>query len=287
MNRNDTNHKIGVVLQNITAELREVSPTPALEAEVLLSFVCSKNKEQIHAHPEDIISNYEYLKVQKLLRSRLNGMPIAYLVSSREFFGINLQVNTATLIARPETELLVEKALDFIESSDSRPMSILEIGTGSGAISIALAKNSTFQIEIDALDISQKALDMAKLNAKSHKLESINFISSDLRKYTPRKKYDLVIANLPYIPTIELPYLQKEVKFEPVEALDGGEDGLDYFRSIPKYLESIKPNGVCLLEIHSTLYQEYKKLWPQGWNQSLFKDLSGKPRVIKLSRARQ
>ena len=175
--------------------------------------------------------------------------PLQYIIGKEKFFGLDFMVNEHVLIPRPETEVLVETTLELINAIPNTLYSILDLGTGSGNIAISLTKNA-HDCKIVASDISEKALEVARLNARLNGgSDNISFIKSDLFDDI-NGEFDCIVSNPPYIAQYELETLQKEVLKEPLLSLDGGADGLDFYRRIfleaPRYL---KPGGYCVVEI--------------------------------------
>jgi release factor glutamine methyltransferase len=219
---------------------------PELEAEILLCHVLKKNRAYLFAHPEELLSQEQVEIYQSLLVERTKGVPIAYLTGEREFWSLNLKVNRHTLIPRHETELLVELALDNIPNKPD--VCILELGTGSGAIALALAKERP-QWQVVACDVSEEALLVAKENAQHHKLTNVSFYHSDWYSNVPKRQYHAIISNPPYISEHD-PHLQEgDLRFEPRSALASAQQGLaDLLLIIKQGYDYLLPNGVILLE---------------------------------------
>lgn len=217
-----------------------------LEAEILLGYVLNKNRAYLFAHPEVLLNQQQFKSYQNLLNQRDQGVPIAYLIGEREFWSLNLKVNEHTLIPRHETELLVELALEKID--DSADTCILELGTGSGAISLALAKEKPHW-QIIACDINEEALHVAKENAAYHQLNNISFYHSNWFSKIPQRQYDAIVSNPPYIADDD-PHLKKgDLRFEPQKALVSGQKGLaDLQWIIEQGYDYLLPNGILLLE---------------------------------------
>ncbi|MBN9231327.1 MAG: peptide chain release factor N(5)-glutamine methyltransferase [Legionella sp.] len=219
---------------------------PGLDAEILLAHVLQKNRAYLYAHPDLLLSTEQLDKYKNHLMQRLEGTPIAYITQKREFWSLNLKVNEHTLIPRHETELLVELALEKIPPESS--IHILELGTGSGAIAVALAHERP-QWTIDAVDISRDALMVAQENAARYQLKNIKFYYSDWYKNILRPQYHAIISNPPYI-AFEDPHVhQGDLRFEPQHALVSNENGLADLRIIIQQgYNHLHPGGLILLE---------------------------------------
>ena len=219
---------------------------PERVAEILLCHVLKKNRAYLYAHAEDPLSEEQLATYQNLLADHANGIPIAYLTGEREFWSMNLKVNHHTLIPRHETELLVELALEKFPNEPD--LCILELGTGCGAIALALAKERP-QWQIVASDVSEEALLVAQENAQRHHLSNVKFYHSNWFSNIPQRKYHGIISNPPYIAEQD-PHLQKgDLRFEPHNALVSGQDGLaDLLLIINQGYDYLLPNGVLLLE---------------------------------------
>ena len=255
---------------------------PALESEVLLAHSLKTNRVRLYLRFDEPLSPSQYRLFRSLIERRLSGEPVAYITGHREFYGLDLYVNRNVLIPRPETELLVEKALELART---RPISgIADIGTGSGAIAIALALTLP-ETKIYATDVSEAALKVAAANCEKHgAADRITLLQGDLLEPLPGL-LDLIIANLPYVSEADLTNVNTH-GFEPEIALDGGSDGLDVIRRLVDHLtERLRAGGTLLLEIGqgqedavSTLLQSS---FPAG-NVEVFKDLAGVGRVVAI-----
>lgn len=220
------------------------SHLPALEGEMLFSSVLGKPRLEIFAHPETKVRFEDRQKFEEYVGRRQKGEPIAYITGEKEFYGLKLKVDRRALIPRPKTEDLVLEALKL------NPKSLADIGTGSGAVALALAAHLP-KATIYATDISEEALDLARENAGRLKLDGrIKFLRGNLAEPLP-ERVELITANLPYIMTPWLKTLPDEIKkFEPSLALDGGVDGLKYYRQLFEEAGSkLLPGGRVLYEL--------------------------------------
>ncbi|KTD02796.1 peptide chain release factor N(5)-glutamine methyltransferase [Fluoribacter gormanii] len=220
--------------------------TPDLETEILLCHALKRTRTYLFAHPEELLSSEQWEHFQSLMAQRAQGIPIAYIIGEREFWSLNLKVNRHTLIPRHETERLVELALELIPN---RPDTyVLDLGTGSGAIALALA-NERPHWHIVAADISQEALKIAKENAQSHKIRNVSFYLSNWFSNLPRRQYHALVANPPYISEHD-PHLQQgDLRFEPQNALVSSQEGLADLQCIIKQgYDYLLPDGLILLE---------------------------------------
>jgi len=230
-----------------------------LEEEFLVCEALGIDKTELVSRPQLLESNDPKLKEFRSRKEKHE--PLAYITGYQPFFGLKIFVNQNVLIPRPETELLVEAVTNFCSNIDSR-ISILDIGTGSGAIAVSLAKNIP-HTKIIATDISIRALNIAQKNAEyNNVLSQIKFMQGDLFSPVSGKKFDVIVSNPPYIPTNEIKTLQPEVKdFEPRAALDGGDDGLDVIRRIASEAKNyLNPKGYLIFEFGFGQSAEIKKL---------------------------
>lgn len=216
----------------------------SLAVEILLAYVIKKNREYLIAHPDEEIDESrlkEFIKLKDRLRK---GEPVAYITNEKEFYGIAFYVDERVLIPRPETEFLVEKTLEIINYEDLfkyNKVNVCDMGTGCCNISVALAANSS-KVNIQAVDTDKNALEVAKINIKNNDLEDrVKIVNSDLLSNINDKKYDIIIANLPYIGEETNNYISIETKkYEPEKALYGGSDGLQLYRRLFEQICNLK-----------------------------------------------
>jgi release factor glutamine methyltransferase len=277
------------LLSAITDRLNSVSDTPALDASVLLAYILDKPRTWVRAHPELTLSAEQKRQLDGLLERLERGEPLPYVIGHWEFFGLEFDLTPDVLIPRPETELLVERALAWLNESPVR-RTVADVGTGSGIIAISIAVNVP-DAKIMATDLSAEALKVATMNAKKFDVEDrIEFFQCDLLPvkpafFTTEQHLDLICANLPYIPTEALHSLPIYGR-EPTLALDGGEDGLELIRRLldigPKWLA---PNGLILLEIESTHSITALNLACDLFSEAaiqLHQDLAGQNRLLEI-----
>lgn len=257
-----------------------------IEIDILLEHVLKKPKEYIFSNPNKKLSPSQKLKIDKLAKQRIKGIPIAYIVGYKYFYGKKFQVTKDTLIPRPETEQLIDLSVATIHTSD-HIKSILDLGTGSGCIAVTLScifGNNEKKLNFSASDISLKALNIAKKNSKTHK-HKIKFYKSNLFSNID-SKFDLIVANLPYVPLKDYEKLKHNLKFEPKTALTDGTNkaGLyeKFFKSATKHLND---KAVILLEIDPSTTQYISKYSKKHLPKSLityYKDLSKRVRFAEI-----
>tara|TARA_B100001250_G_scaffold395604_1_gene400697 strand:+ start:689 stop:1537 length:849 start_codon:yes stop_codon:yes gene_type:complete len=254
---------------------------PNLDSELLLSKVLNKNREEILINLKNKINKQQLDEFNFYLSRRKKKEPIAYILGYKYFWKYKFLINNSVLVPRPETEHIVEEALNCLPPNKFK--SILDIGTGSGCIIISVLKER-IKCNAIAIDISSKALKVAKTNAKLHHLENkIKFINIDIDKFNSNK-YDLILSNPPYINSIDLNRLDDDIKFyEPREALCGGHNGYEEIRKvIEKSSKLLKNNGKLVIEIGNLQKNYTEKLLKDNdlYINKICKDLSGKDRCI-------
>jgi len=275
------------LLLDITDRLISRSDTPALDASVLLAHIIRKPRTWVMAHPELTLTTEQQKQLDNSLRRLERGESFPYVLGHWEFFGMEFEVTPDVLIPRPETELLVERALAWLQESSGRS-TVADVGTGSGVIAISLAVNVP-DVHVLATDISRPALQVAQNNASKFGVrERIDFLQCDLLPEDtapPRNHFGLICANLPYIPTETFRHLPV-FGHEPTLALDGGDDGLQLIRRLlhiaPDWLA---PHGMILLEIEATRGSQAsslaRDLFPQAAIR-LHRDLAGQERLLQI-----
>jgi release factor glutamine methyltransferase len=306
---------LGDALNSAILRLTSVQvPSPRMNAELLLIFTLGRDRAFLYGHPEHELTADEQTRYDDALAQRSRGIPAQYITGHQEFWGMGFIVSPAVLIPRPETEHVIETVLACLgrpfpwassgqalsarklAGEDARPrqsksergatgvspVRIVDVGTGSGCIALALAKEPP-QAEILATDISAAALEIARINAARLQLESrIQFHEGDLLDGIVKNSFDLVVSNPPYVGESEEDSVQLEVrKFEPRNAVFAGPTGLEVIeRLIPQAREVLKPGGWLVMEISGTIAARVKELLA-GWNMvQITKDLQGIERVV-------
>lgn len=256
--------------------------TPKLKVRLLMQFVLEKPRQYLIIYDNETLTKNQEDKFFNGISKLSKGVPIEHITHNKEFMKLDFFVDENVLIPRQDTEVLVEEVIKIAQKIKARK--ILDLCTGSGAIAISLAKYLP-NTEITALDISYKVLEVAKLNAKTNKVENqITFIESNLFENLPKEKYDIIVSNPPYIKQDIIKELDKEVQKEPHIALDGGKDGLDFYRKIiDSGYEYLKYGGYLCLEIGYDQKEEVMNLLDdngQYINKICIKDLYDNDRVI-------
>jgi release factor glutamine methyltransferase len=274
--------KIKEILDYGVNRFQEISDAPRNEIELLVMHVCHVKKIDLLLGSDQEVKRNDEQTIKQLIDERLQGIPLQYIIGTQEFMGLNFIVTKNVLIPRQDTEILVEEIIKRYKYQ--KGLKILDIGTGSGAISISLAKFLK-KSSIVSLDISKEALTVAKLNAMKNKVENqITFIESNLfQNLTTDESFDIIVSNPPYIPSKDILDLQREVKdYEPMLALDGGEDGLDYYREITKNsVDFLKKDALLAYEIgYDQGIDVSKMLENHFYNIEIIKDLQKHDRVV-------
>jgi release factor glutamine methyltransferase len=282
-------------------------PSPRLNAELLIMFTLDRDRAYLYAHPERELTSDEMLRYDEALSRRATGVPAQYITGHQEFWGMDLIVSPAVLIPRPETEHVVEAVLELVGSGDAglsqedhhqqqnqeqdqkqragapalHDLRIADVGTGSGAIALALARELP-AAEIHATDISPEAIEVARANASRHELSArLKFHRSDLLNDLSPASLDLVVSNPPYVGDSEEDSVQLEVrKFEPRSAVFAGATGLEVIeRLIPQAHGVLKPGGWLVFEISGTIADRVRELLGDWDNVAIKNDLQGIARV--------
>ncbi len=287
----ENGNRIADVLGRTAARLREAGiETPRLDAELLLMEAFGWSREDLYRNPEGGLPGPRAERFESLVSRRARGEPVAYLTGSQEFWSLEFRVAPDVLIPRPETEHLVETVLNFLASRPGE-CHILEVGTGSGAIAVSLAKECA-RAEFWATDVSAPALDVARGNARRHGVERrIHWLRGDLLAPVRRLPggFDVLVSNPPYIPSGEIPGLQRDVRdWEPALALDGGADGMDCYRRIVRDgVGHLREGGLLAVEIGVEQGDEVSRLFSaheELRGVRVRPDYAGLPRVVTAER---
>ena len=248
-----------------------------IKARILLEYILKLSREKIVSNPNIEVSDNNVESYLNKINDIKNGMPIQYITNKQEFMKLNFYVDKNVLIPQPDTEILVEKAIEIC-NNHGNDIKILDLCTGSGAIGISIAKNIK-NAKVYATDIKNTVIDIAKQNAKQNNVDNIEFIVSDMFENIQEKDFDIIVSNPPYIETDVIKTLPTEVRNEPIIALDGGKDGLKFYKIIlSEYKKYLKKDGCLLLEIG---YNQAKSVGELiNLNYSIIEDLAGNDRVI-------
>jgi release factor glutamine methyltransferase len=274
--------KLEALFRQLAAQLT-FSSCPFVEARLLLQLATGLEENSFFMHLDQPVSRRLQKKVWLLLQKRKEGWPIAYLTGKKEFWSLQFKVNRQVLIPRPETELLVEKALSL--ELPERP-NILDVGTGCGNIAVALGREWP-EARITACDLSLRALKMARENAARNKVRNINFVKSNLLDYfiQRRKKFDLIVSNPPYVSEEEWKKLDRPVRdFEPRRALVAGPTGLEIIKKLMTQAPlCLQRAGYLLMEIGANQAEQVLKLVEENWQAvEILKDYAGFSRAVCL-----
>jgi release factor glutamine methyltransferase len=295
-----------MLLDGATRALTDIDAgSPRLDAELLLGHILGVERTGVIAHPDAPVSTGQEAAFEALLRRRLAGTPVAYLRGFREFHGLAFSIDERVLIPRPETELLVDLAVARVRAiltgsprpRATPPVRVWDVGTGSGAIAVAVAvalrKGGYLdEVRLTASDVSAEALAVAVENAVAHGVaDRIELVLADLVDASPMLPADVLVANLPYIPSEVIPTLAPDVRAEPALALDGGVDGLDLVRRLLAGLpRATVPGALALLELGAdqagALAALARAVLP-GWTLTWHTDLAGMERVAALEGPRR
>jgi release factor glutamine methyltransferase len=291
-------HLKDTLAQAIARLTAENVPSPRMNAELLLMFTLGCDRAYLFAHPERKLTTEEQSRYEAALAERARGVPAQYITGHQEFWGMDLIVSPAVLIPRPETEHVIEAVLERAPSTELRAsgvrrresgetLRVVDVGTGSGAIALALAKELP-SAEIDATDFSASALEVARANAARHQMERrIRFHQTDLLDGMSGE-FDFVVSNPPYVGESEEDTVQLEVrKFEPRNAVFAGTQGTEVIaRLIPQAHAKLRPGGWLVMEISGTIADSVRRML-DGWDDVQVKpDLQRIPRVAVARRAR-
>jgi release factor glutamine methyltransferase len=273
---------VGTTLAGLVPRLESVSETPGLDAQVLLARIMEKPRSWVLAHPEAPLTRTRANALEGMVRRLERGNPLPYVLGNWEFFGLEFEVTPDVLIPRPETELLVERAIAWLRANPSRRRAV-DVGTGSGCIAVSLAANLP-DIRVMATDISPAALAVAGRNAEKNRVAGrVEYCCCDL--FPDRVGFDLILANLPYIPTETLKKLPICGR-EPALALDGGPDGLAVIRRLLEQVpDRLMPGGLLLMELEASQGPRVLSLAYDGFSEAeihLHQDLAERDRLLEV-----
>jgi len=294
---------VGRLLEDAIARLRSSgSESPRLDAELLLGHAIGVGRTAIVAHPAAPVGPDAAAAFERDLVRRIKGEPVAYIRGFKEFYGLAFSTDARALIPRPETEVLVDLALEEVvrrlmrapRPAGTPPVRIVDVGTGAGTIAVTLAvilrqRGADREVELAATEVSDDALMLAKENAVGHGVaDALAFELADLLPAVIAAPYDLVLANLPYVPSDVVPTLPVAASFEPERALDGGSDGLGLIEQLLGRLpDALEPAGTAMLEIGSDQADALRALVTRvlpGWSVRVEPDLADHPRVARIDR---
>ena len=287
--------QISALLRLGTETLQQTSPTARLDAELLLGFLLRLTRPQLLTHGTDNVADEVLPRYQALLERRRACEPVAYLIGQKEFWGLPLEVNPGVLIPRPETELLVERGWEILKPKEG-PVNILDLGTGSGCIALALAtelRRADRDFQVTASDCSETALYLAQKNCRSLGLEAVvKFIKSSFFQEFPRlEQFDLIVSNPPYIAPGD-PEVGREISYEPKIALYANDQGLAAISQIvQEAADYLKVGGALLFEIGCTQAAAVRRIFASLTANKfspvqVLKDLAGLDRVVEVQRVR-
>lgn len=263
------------------------------EPELLFSEILNCNRVSLFLNKESPLDKDKSTLIASVLKRRIKGEPIQYILGKTEFMGLEFKVNQDVFIPRAETEILVETAINYAYRLSPVAYRILELGTGSGCIAISLAKYLT-NFNITATDISQKALDIAQDNAEINNVANkIIFLKSNLFESLPicDMRYAICVCNPPYVPTAEIEGLQPEIKYEPDIALDGGRDGLDFYRRLVTFApEYLNKRGFLIIEMGFNQRPAVENIFQKSGNFEIIevvRDYNNIERVVVARKIRE
>jgi len=263
--------------------------SPRLQVELLLAHLLRMPRMKLYLNFERVLTAAELDALRALVQRRGQREPLQYIVGSTSFCGLEMALNRHALIPRPETELLAERAWTFLQKADGIP-SALDVGAGSGCVAIALAHHAPLA-QIHATDRSGEALALARRNAESNQVSGrVQFYQGDLFAAVPADlQFDLIVSNPPYIPTARIATLEAEVReHEPLQALDGGADGLDFYRRIAREGGAfLRPGGRVMVELDEEGAAATGEIFErESWRvEAMEKDYNGRPRILIASPA--
>ena len=280
---------IAAALTAAEEALAPTSESARADAQILMAFVLGCDRAELLARDDEEIGEAQRVHLEALVSERGRGIPVAYLVGSAWFYGRSFEVTRDVLVPRPETEHLIEAALDDLRAEKKTAGVVVDVGTGSGAIAVTLACELP-ELEVIATDVSSAALAVARRNATVHGVsERCTFLHGDLLAPLDRANVDCIVANLPYIPTGDVPEAPNPVAFEPPIAVDGGSDGLALYRKLIEQIPPIvKPGASLFLEAAPPTIDSLAALLETAFPNadiSIGEDYAGCDRYVQVSLA--
>ena len=278
--------KISQLLSWTQNQLRFSADDYSVEAEILIKHALKIDKVLLYSSLNASTNEGDFQALNALVNRRVSGEPISYITGYREFYGLELMVSPAVLVPRQETESLVEKAIEFLQNNNTNGIrTIVDVGTGSGAIAIAISSQLPLA-KIYATDKYSSALAVARTNVKRQRARpNIQLIQCDLL-IGLREKFDMIVSNLPYIPTNDIPQLPLEVQAEPIQALDGGSDGLALIaRLIEQAPQYLKSHGYLCIEVSPQQVPDILSMAHSSMpdcTTEIIKDLYGSARIVAI-----
>jgi len=278
--------KISQLLSWTQNQLRFSADDYSVEAEILIKHALKIDKVLLYSSLNASTNEGDFQALNALVNRRVSGEPISYITGYREFYGLELMVSPAVLVPRQETESLVEKAIEFLQNNNTNGIrTIVDVGTGSGAIAIAISSQLPLA-KIYATDKYSSALAVARTNVKRQRARpNIQLIQCDLL-IGLREKFDMIVSNLPYIPTDDIPQLPLEVQAEPIQALDGGSDGLALIaRLIEQAPQYLKSHGYLCIEVSPQQVPDILSMAHSSMpdcTTEIIKDLYGSARIVAI-----
>jgi len=259
--------------------------SPRLQIELMLAQVLKMPRLKLYLNFDRPLAESELVALREMVKRRAAREPLQHILGSTSFCGLEIKSSRAALVPRPETELLAERAWRFLSTLNSQSSTVLDFGTGTGCIAIAIARNAP-HTDVHAVDVSNEALTLARENTSANNLDGqITFHQGDGFAAVPQgSSFDLIVSNPPYIALAEIATLEPEVRdFDPRAALDGGEDGLDFYRLLAREARVyLKPHGRLMLEFGDGQAEDLKKIFSaEKWIvEEIVADYSARPRIL-------
>lgn len=274
--------------------LKSTYTDPFNSALLLLTFITKNDNTTMLSNVDNVLTENQIIRLNKIIELIKDDFPIAYIISNTEFYKENYNTTQDTLIPRPESELLVDLALNFLNQlpPSKKIINCLEIGTGTGCLAISILNNTNLNLNFVATDISKAALKVAQQNAKkiltAQKKKSLQFQEQDFLKTLPSGLFDLIISNPPYIPLTEYQRLPKSLTYEPEISLTDYSDGSVFYKQIAKLVSShLAENGRLIVEVHSQLAKKIDTLFKTETKKTIIsqihKDMFGRDRAIEVT----